>query len=130
MPKTTKKATTVAHKTNTATMPEHHCGCGEHCNCHCHGAAHLIKHLIVWAIIFALGMACGKMMNCGHGHKHMMKKHPVFTEGCLDMQSIECPKMQQDILAADVNADNCISLEEYKAFKKEHRNMRAHKKSK
>ncbi len=124
--KQTKKTATksVAKKTNVKSEPvmEHNCGCGEHCNCHCHGGAHWVKHIIVWAVIFMLGMACGKMMDCGgHGPKYMMKKHPVFTDGCLDMKSVECPKMQEEILKADVNADGCISVEEYKAFKKEHK---------
>jgi hypothetical protein len=52
--------------------------------------------------------------------------HPVFTNGCLDMQSIECPKMQEALQKADVNGDECISMEEYKAVKKEMKPM--HKK--
>ena len=48
----------------------------------------------------------------------MHQKHPVFTNGCLDIQSIECPKMQEDIVKADVNGDSCISIEEYKVWKK------------
>ncbi|MBO7053738.1 MAG: hypothetical protein J6W27_04885, partial [Alphaproteobacteria bacterium] len=106
---------------------EHTCACGKDCPCGCHkhGSMHVIKHIIVWAIIFALGMACGKMMNCQHPGKKMMFHHkqPVFTNGCLDIQSIECPKMQEDIVKADVNGDNCISIEEYKTFKKENRQM-------
>ena len=99
---------------------EHECGCGRDCPCGCHkhGSMHIVKHIIVWAIIFALGMACGKMMNCGHNRKMHRSIQPVFTNGCLDIASIKCPKMSEEIVAADVNADNCISVEEYKAWKK------------
>lgn len=103
--------------TKTAPVMEHKCSCGADCPCHKHGTMHIVKHIIVWAIIFALGMACGKMMNCNHGKKMHKPIHPVFTNGCLDMKSVNCPKLAADIVAADVNGDGCISVEEYKAFK-------------
>jgi len=119
--KTTKK--TIVKKTAVKSAPvmehEHKCPCGE--GCHCHGRAHWVKHIVVWAIIFALGMVCGKMFCCGghHGMKHMPKMNPVFENGCLKMDSIDCPMMREKIKAADVNGDECISLEEYKAAKSE-----------
>jgi len=120
--KTTKKTATksVAKKPAVKAAPvmEHKCGCGADCPCHCHGSAHWVKHIIVWAIIFALGMACGKMMDCGHHKKMQRRMQPVFTNGCLDVASIKCPKMAEEIVAADVNGDNCISVEEYKVWKK------------
>lgn len=112
----------VAKKTTVKPAPvmEHKCGCGADCPCHCHGSAHWVKHIIVWAIIFALGMACGKMMDCGHHKKMMHRKmmHPVFTNGCLDVASIKCPKMAEEIVKADIDGNDCISVEEYKAWKK------------
>ena len=122
--KTTKKAPKKVPVKKIAMKPapvmEHKCACGEDCNCHCHGRAHWVKHIIAWAIIFALGMVCGKMWNCGHGfHKHMQHKNPVFVNGCLDMNSIECPKMQEKLMAADMDGNECISIEEYKAAKKD-----------
>ena len=122
--KTMKKTTVKRTIAKPAPVMEHRYECGENCRCHCHGGAHFIKHLIVWAIIFALGMVAGKMMYCGHGPKHMPKMNPVFVNGCLDMSSINCPKMQEKLATADMNGDNCISIEEYKAVKKE---MRHHK---
>ena len=111
-------------------MPEHTCGCGSDCPCHCHGRAHWVKHISVWAIIFALGMACGKMMNCHRGKKMMRPRyHPVFTNGCLDINSIECPKFRAEILKADANGDSCISIEEYKAVKKPGKFMHKSKKA-
>ena len=126
--KTTKKMPAKKAVVKSAPVMEHKCACGEPCRCHCHGGAHFIKHLIVWAIIFALGMVAGKMLPCGHGFKHMPKMHPVFVNGCLNMSSIECPKMQEKLAAADMNGDNCVSIEEYRAVKKEMRKeMREHK---
>ncbi len=116
--KTVKKATVKQVATKPAPVVEHKCECGEHCNCHCHGSAHWIKHIIVWAIIFALGMAAGKLMNCDKGHKNMPKTHPVFTNGCLDMNSIKNPKLREALVNADVDGNECISVEEYKSVKK------------
>lgn len=128
MAKQTKTTKKIVKKTAVKPAPvaEKTCACGKDCPCGCHkhGAAHLLKHIIIWAIIFALGMVCGKMMDCGHAHKKMPQRlHPVFTNGCLDMQSIECPKMQEALLKADVNGDECISVEEYRAVKKEMKPM-------
>ena len=124
--KTTIKKRTVVAKATPVMEPK--CACGKDCPCGCHkhGSAHVIKHIIVWAIIFALGMACGKMMDCHHGRKMMRQKQPVFTNGCLDIKSIDCPKMQEDIVKADIDGNACISIEEYKAWKKA--NKPSHKK--
>jgi hypothetical protein len=52
----------------------------------------------------------------------------VFENGCLKMDSIQCPKMVEKLANADVNGDNCVSLEEYKVIKKEmKKDMRGHK---
>lgn len=129
--KATKKGAARKPVVKAAPVMEHKCECGEHCHCHCHGRAHWLKHVIVWAIIFALGMVVGKMMCFGLHHKHMPQMHPVFVNGCLDTSSIECPKMQEKLAAADVNGDECISIEEYRATKKEmipeHKGMRGPK---
>ena len=116
--KTTKKTTVKKVVSKPEVVAEHKCGCDEHCNCHCHGSAHWIKHVIVWAIIFALGMATGKIMNCGHPHKVAPKTHPVFTNGCLDMNSVKSPKLREKLETADISGDACISVEEYKAVRK------------
>ena len=126
MPKKTTKSVQKKPTMKTTKIHEQHCGCGAECHCHHHDTKHLIKHIIVWAIIFALGMACGKMMNCNHGKKMRKPIHPVFTNGCLDMKSVNCPKLAADIVAADVNGDGCISVEEYKAFKQTNKKFNKH----
>ncbi len=119
MAKQIKKKTTVK-KTATKPAPvmEHKCGPDCPCGCHKHGAGHRVKHIIILLIVFIIGCVCGKMM-CFKGKMMMgpVKHHPVFTNGCLDMQSVKCPKMQEMLMTADVNGDNCISIEEYKAQK-------------
>ena len=130
--KTAKKMSAKKMPSKTMSGMEKGCNCGDvcHCGCHKHGSMHVVKHVIVWAIIFALGLACGKMMSCGHYKKMYRKKmQPVFTNGCLDMVSIKCPKMSEEIIKADVNGDNCISVEEYKVWKKANKpNMRGNHK--
>ena len=115
--KTVKKSTAKKPVVKAAPVMEHKCECGEHC--HCHGKAHWVKHIIVWAIIFALGMACGKMLPCGHHNKQMPKSHPVFVNGCLDVQSVTNKKLQEKLATADADNNECISVEEYRAARKE-----------
>lgn len=115
MAKQIKKKTAV----KSAPVMEHKCGTDCPCGCHKHAAGHRIKHIIVLLLVFILGYACGKMVCCGkHRMPHMPQmQHPVFTNGCLDMQSVQSQKMQEILMSADANGDNCISIEEYKAFK-------------
>lgn len=127
--KATKKVAVKKPTVKAAPVMEHECTCGGHC--HCHGRAHCLKHIVILALVFALGMVVGKFLPCGHGHKPMPQMHPVFVNGCLDMESIACPKMQEKLATADVNADECISIEEYRAVKQAmkpaHKGMRGPK---
>ncbi|MBR5903909.1 MAG: hypothetical protein IKZ49_00045 [Alphaproteobacteria bacterium] len=117
--KPVKKATV---KPAVETTKPCECGCG--CCCHHHGAAHVLKKIIILAIVFALGMVAGKAFNFGAPRHHQPMFHPVFTNGCLDMATIKCPKMQENILKADVNGDGCVSVEEWKAAKPHHKHMK------
>ena len=120
MAKQIKKATAKKIAMKPVPAMEHGCGHDCPCGCHKHGAGHLVKHIVILLLVFILGYACGKIM-CFGGKHHMPRMphmpHPVFTNGCLDMQSIQGQKMQEMLMAADVNGDNCISIEEYKTFK-------------
>lgn len=117
--KTTKKIAakkTVAKK-ETSVM-EHECGCGKDCPCKCHGKYHLIKKIIILAIVFSLGMVVGTTLCSGpKHHKKSQVKRPVFVENCLKMDSVANPRLKKALETADVNADNCISREEYQAAK-------------
>ncbi len=118
MAKQTKK---IVKKTTAKPVPvmEHTCGKDCPCGCHSHSATHRLKHVMILIIVFILGYACGKVMCFKPGIKFGPAHgfHPVFTNGCLDMQHIKCEKMQQKMLQADVNGDGCVSIEEYKAQK-------------
>jgi hypothetical protein len=122
--KTTKNIKTTAKKATVKKAPvveqETPCPCGCGCGCHKHGFMHFLKKLIILAIVFLLGMFAGQSIHFGKPKScpfnHMQ---PVFTNGCLDMSAIKCPKMQEKLLAADVNGDGCVSAEEYKAMKQQ-----------
>lgn len=117
-----KQTQKTIKKTSVKPMPvmEHNCGADCPCGCHKHGSVHRIKHILILIVVFILGLACGKIFCCRpHGMKMISGTgfHPVFTNGCLDMQNIKNPKAQEKWLQADVNGDGCISVEEYKAYK-------------
>lgn len=130
MPKTTSKKTTVKRTPRMAEVkPEvHECMCGGGCKCGC--ACGKFKKFIVLLIVFALGFAVAKFVPCHRG-KHFMHPmpefHPEFVGGCLDIESIKCPKMQEFVAHADADMDGCITEEEFKASKPQmHHRMPKH----
>lgn len=117
MAKQTKKTVRKA-AAKPAPVMEHKCGKDCPCGCHQHCAGHRLKHVLVLLIVFVLGYACGKLFCACPMRGHMPRyNHPVFTNGCLDMQHIQNTKFQEKLLKADVDEDGCVSIEEYKAFK-------------
>ena len=119
MAKQIKKTVAKKIATKPAPIMEHKCGSDCPCGCHKHGAAHRVKHIVILLLVFVLGYACGKIM-CGGKHRMPpmpRMPQPVFTNGCLDMQTIQSKKIQEVLMTADANGDNCVSIEEYKAFK-------------
>ena len=116
------KAVKTVKKTTIKPAPvmEHKCDKGCPCGCHQHCAGHRLKHIMILVIVFVLGYACGKIFCLCPMRKHMTMprySHPVFTNGCLDMQKIHNTKFQEQLMKADVNEDGCVSIEEYQAFK-------------
>ena len=119
MPKKTVKKTTVkaAPKKDVKPMAvkapaAHEC----HCGCSCTP----LKKAFYLGGMFLLGFAIAHFAFCPcsrFGHK-MQKEHPVFVNGCLDMQSIKCPKMQEILANADMDADGCISVSEFNTVKR------------
>ncbi len=101
--------------------PVNGCGCGEKCPCaqkRC-TFGRVIKKLIIALIIFALGFAAAKMCCCHKGFKRAPRVN--FVEGCLDVSSVKCPKLQAALPAMDINQDGCITRDEFRAVKKEMR---------
>jgi len=120
MPKKTikKPAAKVVAKKNTkaavvAAKPELH---EYHCGCSCGP----VKKTIILTCMFLLGFAVAKFAfcDCKACHHRFAKEHPVFVNGCLDMQSIKCPKMQEMLANADMDADGCVSVSEFNAVKR------------
>ena len=98
------------------------CACGGKCGCRGGGFWRFLGKLIILAIVFALGFATAKMCCCGGKFGPMNRgARPVFVNGCLDVASVKCPKMVEMLPAFDVNADGCITREEYRAVKREMR---------
>lgn len=95
----------------------HECPCGGGCKCGC--GCGKFKKFIVLLIVFALGFAVAKFVPC-HRFKHNMPEfHPEFVDGCLKMDSIKCPKMQEFVARADADMNGCITKEEFHAAKPE-----------
>lgn len=55
---------------------------------------------------------------CHRFEREMLQERPVFVDGCLNMESVKCPKMQEALANADMDADGCISVSEYNAVKR------------
>ncbi len=116
----------VAKKVAAPVVSEvHTCGCGHECKCahRCGcGFGRFVLKLIVFLVVFAMGYACAKMEPCGKGPKHMPRAQ--FDNGCLVMESVKCPKFAEKLAAADMNADGCIDVKEYRTVKKQMRPAR------
>ncbi len=122
--KTVKKAAPVkrvAPRVNVAVenvTPACPCGCRK-------GFGHFLKKLIIFIIIFALGFAACKFLCCDkhHGKFRGEFAKPEFVNGCLDTSKIKNPKKAQKIAMfasnADVDSNGCVTVEEFKAAKKE-----------
>ena len=97
------------------------CACGAKCPCMRRGGfGRFVKKLLVLAIVFVLGFVTAKMVS---EHRPNFKKafggpRVHFVNGCLDKESVKCPKLAEALPAMDINGDGCITREEYRAVKK------------
>lgn len=126
-----KKATVKEVKVVAPVASAHACGCSQSCgcgaDCHCCGGCRcgaskfgrFMRKLVVFVIIFALGWFLASMQ-CNRPQHRGPRMH--FVNGCLDTESVKCPKMQQALPAMDINQDGCITRDEFRQVK---RNMRA-----
>ena len=122
--KTTKKTVKPVAKRNVVVpaADAHECHCGGACACGCHHGK--FKKFIVLLIVFLLGFAVAKL-TCCHGRHGMPKMHPRFENGCLVMDSVKCPKMQEALVNADADMNGCITRAEFGAVRRAmHKDMR------
>lgn len=96
--------------------------CHEHGHCKCHHCG-FWKKLLLFVIVFALGFASAKLCCCHKRHKMMPR--PEFDNGCL---VVKCPKMAQMVPMIDTDHDGCITAEEFKASRKQMRQMKQEQK--
>jgi hypothetical protein len=115
------KKTNARKPVKVAPVAEMHtCACGDACKCGC--SCGKFKKFVVLFIVFLLGFAVAKLTCCRGGHdmykKRAQERHPVFVNGCLDMESIMNRKMRkalQDTPA--ISDDDCITIDEYKSVR-------------
>ena len=96
----------------------HDCHCGDKCRC-CGGFGRTIMRVLWIIIVVAIAIAALRLCCCGPRH-HGPRVH--FTNGCLDVESVKCPKLASALPAMDINQDGCITRDEFRAVK---RHMRA-----
>lgn len=122
MPRKTKTVKKTAKTTAPVIVNEtHECHCGGACACGCHHGK--FKKFIILLIVFLLGFVVAKIAFCPcHHHRHHMRDmNPVFVNGCLDMESVKCPKMREKLDEIDTDKNDCISESEFRAAKREMR---------
>ncbi len=121
------------HHAHHAGHGDHGCGCGGNCGCGCHDGAckcgggcwGVIKKIFWFLVVFALGFAACMFLCNGSYNGRRGPKMPVeFVNGCLDVAQIKCPEFAKRVMMADANRDNCITRDEYRAFKKQARSPR------
>jgi len=121
MPKKAPKKTIkrTAPKVMPVHADAHMCHCGDACKCGCRCGK--FKKFVVLLIVFLLGFAVAKMTNCRKGpdmyKKRTQERHPVFVNGCLDMESVISKKTREALQNSNVGADGCVTIAEYKAIR-------------
>ena len=90
--------------------------------CHCTKRKRNMILTCVFIASFILGMLVYAAFFCGC-HHHTRMPRPHFVNGCMDVTSVKCPKMLEQLPAMDANGDGCITRAELRAAK---RAMRHH----
>ena len=85
--------------------------------CHCTKRKRNTILTCVSIIFFLLGFITYHMFFCDGHHSRFMPK-PQFANGCLDVTSVHCPKMLEELPMIDADHDGCITKQELKASKR------------
>ena len=90
--------------------------------CHCTKRKRNMILTCVFIGSFLLGMLVFSIFFCGCDH-HKRMPRPHFVNGCMDVESVKCPKMLEALPAMDTDNNGCITRAELRAAK---RAMRHH----
>lgn len=91
--------------------------------CHCTKRKRNVILTCTFTVAFLFGMLTYHVFFCPD-HPHF-KPHTQFVNGCMDVASVKCPKLLQDLPTIDADHDGCVTKAELRAAKKA---MRHHKK--
>ena len=90
--------------------------------CHCTKRKRNCILTCVATIFFLLGFFTYHLFFCPQAPH--FKPHTQFVNGCMDVASVKCPKLLEDIPMIDADHDGCVTKAELRAAKKA---MRHHK---
>ncbi len=121
----TAPAKRVMTRTAAPMVETHECQCAHcHCGCHCGCGNRFVKFcikLIVLAMVFCLGCIASPWVMRNGGHMKMMRHIQFDNNGCVVLETVQCPKLLANLATADDNADGCISKVELRHAMKEMR---------
>lgn len=92
--------------------------------CHCTKRKRNCILTCVFTVAFLLGIVVSQYFFCHCPKHHAPRMH--FVNGCVDVASVKCPKMLEQLPAIDADHDGCVTKSELRAAKKA---MRHHKKA-
>ena len=91
-----------------------------YCHCTKRKRNFILASVFIASFVFGILVENAFFCGCAH-HKHMPRPH--FVNGCLDVASVKCPKMLEQLPMIDANGDGCVTRAELRAAK---RAMRHH----
>jgi hypothetical protein len=82
--------------------------------CHCTRR----KKIIYLTVMFLLGVLVGQLFCCCGCDHHKRAPRVHFVNGCVDVTTVKCPKMLEQLPTMDANNDGCITRAELRAAKR------------
>ena len=84
--------------------------------CHCTKRKRNTILTCVSISAFVLGLLTYHLVFCPY--HSIVKPHLNYVNGCVDVASVKCPKLLQDLPLIDENHDGCVTKDEMRAAKK------------
>jgi len=85
--------------------------------CHCTKRKRNTILTCVFTGSFIIGFLVSQLFFCGCCHKKHIPR-VQFVNGCVDVTTVKCPKMLEDLPVIDADHDGCITKKELRAAKK------------